>query len=169
MTVLSAVASMIVGRWPSGRVTRRRRRTSGAVAQLGERCNRTAEVRGSTPLSSIRVRQQVGAWDGRRGEYAPAGHRSSEVEHSIRNRAVVSSILTGGSVRGSSSVGRASASQAEGRGFEPRLPLCGSPQEPVTMAGGESRFRARVSLLVEGHTASGRCAGARCAGRRGGR
>lgn len=25
----------------------------GAVAQLGERCNRTAEVRGSTPLSSI--------------------------------------------------------------------------------------------------------------------
>ena len=25
---------------------------------------------------------------------------------------------------GSSSVGRASASQAEGRGFEPRLPLC---------------------------------------------
>jgi hypothetical protein len=55
-------------------------------------------------------------------------HRSSEVEHSIRNRAVVSSILTGGSVRGSSSVGRASASQAEGRGFEPRLPLCGEPQ-----------------------------------------
>ena len=27
-------------------------RWSGAVAQLGERCNRTAEVRGSTPLSS---------------------------------------------------------------------------------------------------------------------
>ena len=26
----------------------------GAVAQLGERCNRTAEVRGSIPLSSIR-------------------------------------------------------------------------------------------------------------------
>ena len=25
----------------------------GAVAQLGERCNRTAEVRGSIPLSSI--------------------------------------------------------------------------------------------------------------------
>lgn len=29
---------------------------SGAVAQLGERCNRTAEVRGSIPLSSIEVR-----------------------------------------------------------------------------------------------------------------
>ena len=27
----------------------------GAVAQLGERCNRTAEVRGSIPLSSIDV------------------------------------------------------------------------------------------------------------------
>src|SRR5580704_16088398 len=27
----------------------------GAVAQLVERCNRTAEVRGSTPLSSIRL------------------------------------------------------------------------------------------------------------------
>jgi hypothetical protein len=25
---------------------------SGAVAQMGERCNRTAEVRGSNPLSS---------------------------------------------------------------------------------------------------------------------
>jgi hypothetical protein len=25
----------------------------GAVAQLGERCNRTAEVRGSIPLSSM--------------------------------------------------------------------------------------------------------------------
>ena len=28
-------------------------RSRGAVAQLGERCNRTAEVRGSIPLSSI--------------------------------------------------------------------------------------------------------------------
>src|SRR5690625_8017712 len=85
---------------------------------------------------------------------APAGgrrHRSSVVEHSIRNRAVVSSIPTGGSlmerqigwrvshvargagsgyslaldlhkeILGSSSVGRASASQAEGSGFAPRL------------------------------------------------
>ena len=64
------------------------------------------------------------------------GHRSSVVEHSIRNRAVVGSNPTGGSAEpvdvylgtprlacGSSSVGRASASQAEGRGFEPRLPL----------------------------------------------
>ena len=31
-------------------------RVRGAVAQLGERCNRTAEVRGSTPLSSIAIR-----------------------------------------------------------------------------------------------------------------
>ena len=30
-------------------------RVRGAVAQLGERCNRTAEVRGSTPLSSIAI------------------------------------------------------------------------------------------------------------------
>jgi hypothetical protein len=38
---------------------RHNRRTPGvrgAVAQLGERCNRTAEVRGSTPLSSISPR-----------------------------------------------------------------------------------------------------------------
>ena len=92
----------------------------GAVAQMGERCNRTAEVRGSIPLSST-VPNRC--------------HRSSGVEHSIRNRAVVGSNPTGGSgqmgasrldlqsERGSSSVGRASASQAEGRGFEPRLPL----------------------------------------------
>jgi hypothetical protein len=34
-------------------------RSRGAVAQLGERCNRTAEVRGSIPLSSTvtRIRQ----------------------------------------------------------------------------------------------------------------
>ncbi len=32
----------------------RRPRERGAVAQLGERCNRTAEVRGSIPLSSTR-------------------------------------------------------------------------------------------------------------------
>ncbi len=63
-------------------------------------------------------------------------HRSSGVEHSIRNRAVLGSNPSGGSRAGtsataagsrsscgSSSVGRASASQAEGRGFEPRLPL----------------------------------------------
>jgi hypothetical protein len=56
----------------------------GAVAQLGERCNRTAEVTGSIPVSSIHT------------TYVER-HRSSEVEHSIRNRAVVSSILTGGS------------------------------------------------------------------------
>ena len=31
---------------------RRPREYRGAVAQLGERCNRTAEVRGSIPLSS---------------------------------------------------------------------------------------------------------------------
>ena len=37
------------GPTPSGRPTGWRR---GAVAQMGERCNRTAEVRGSIPLSS---------------------------------------------------------------------------------------------------------------------
>jgi hypothetical protein len=31
-------------------------RRTGAVAQLGERCNRTAEVRGSTPLGSTSLR-----------------------------------------------------------------------------------------------------------------
>ena len=31
------------------------RRRSGAVAQMGERCNRTAEVRGSIPLGSTTV------------------------------------------------------------------------------------------------------------------
>ena len=35
---------------PGSRTVRRGYR--GAVAQLGERCNRTAEVRGSIPLSS---------------------------------------------------------------------------------------------------------------------
>jgi hypothetical protein len=76
-------------------MARRRRRITGAVAQLGERCNRTAEVRGSTPLSS--TGQAEGRGDGRHAATVPARHRSSEVEHSIRNRAVVSSILTGGS------------------------------------------------------------------------
>jgi hypothetical protein len=28
--------------------------STGAVAQMGERCNRTAEVRGSIPLSSTK-------------------------------------------------------------------------------------------------------------------
>src|SRR3954454_14817275 len=46
--------SRLVSRFPSGpspsdRPARWRR---GAVAQMGERCNRTAEVRGSIPLSS---------------------------------------------------------------------------------------------------------------------
>ncbi len=31
----------------------------GAVAQLGERCNRTAEVRGSNPLSSTIILSQA--------------------------------------------------------------------------------------------------------------
>ena len=31
-----------------------RRESAGAVAQMGERCNRTAEVRGSNPLSSTK-------------------------------------------------------------------------------------------------------------------
>ncbi len=44
--------------------------------------NRTHEVAGSTPAGSI---PETG------------GHRSSAVEHSIRNRAVVGSIPTGGS------------------------------------------------------------------------
>ena len=34
-------------------------RTFGAVAQLGERCNRTAEVRGSIPLSSMASSRDV--------------------------------------------------------------------------------------------------------------
>ena len=54
----------------------------GAVAQLGERLNGIQEVRGSIPLGSI---------DGQ------GCHRSSGVEHSIRNRAVVGSNPTGGS------------------------------------------------------------------------
>src|SRR5690606_31150614 len=112
----------------AGRAGQRRRRY-GAVAQLGERLDRTQEVRGSSPLSSTR-------FAGRYGNGGPGRHRSSVVEHSIRNRAVVGSSPTGGSAEpvavylgtprlacGSSSVGRASASQAEGRGFEPRLPL----------------------------------------------
>src|SRR5512133_2787288 len=32
----------------------------GAVAQLGERCNRTAEVRGSIPLSSMDTKLPLG-------------------------------------------------------------------------------------------------------------
>jgi hypothetical protein len=65
------------------------------------------------------------------------GHSSSVVEHSIRNRAVVSSILTCGSRRssagsvalkgrpcGRNSVGRMPASQAGRRGFESHRPLC---------------------------------------------
>ena len=60
-----------------------RREVSGAVAQLGERCNRTAEVTGSIPVSSMEVKT--------------LSHCSSGVEHSIRNRAVVGSNPTGGS------------------------------------------------------------------------
>jgi hypothetical protein len=40
----------------------------GAVAQMGERCNRTAEVRGSIPLSSTSLgapAKLLGAEDGR--------------------------------------------------------------------------------------------------------
>src|ERR1700693_1923679 len=36
-----------------------RRVHRGAVAQLGERCNRTAEVRGSIPLSSTAFRKLI--------------------------------------------------------------------------------------------------------------
>ena len=93
----------------------------GAVAQLGERFVRNEEVRGSSPLSSMDL-----------------ATLAQLVEHVIRNDGVVGSSPTGGSYGtrrgrvgypgwkvfcGSSSVGRASASQAEGRGFEPRLPL----------------------------------------------
>ena len=93
----------------------------GAVAQLGERFVRNEEVRGSSPLSSMDL-----------------ATLAQLVEHIIRNDGVVGSSPTGGSYGthrgrlgypdwtvfcGSSSVGRASASQAEGRGFEPRLPL----------------------------------------------
>src|SRR6476619_2550671 len=42
----------------------------GAVAQMGERCNRTAEVRGSIPLSSMRRWSRVVAAMGARN---PAG------------------------------------------------------------------------------------------------
>jgi hypothetical protein len=38
---------------------------SGAVAQMGERCNRTAEVRGSNPLSSTKTRLMVSGADTR--------------------------------------------------------------------------------------------------------
>lgn len=37
----------------------RDRRESGAIAQLGERCNGIAEVRGSIPLGSTKSRRQV--------------------------------------------------------------------------------------------------------------
>jgi hypothetical protein len=42
-------AAKITGTSPA-----RKRPRGGAVAQTGERCNRTAEVRGSNPLSSTR-------------------------------------------------------------------------------------------------------------------
>ena len=42
---------------PSGRPAGWRR---GAVAQMGERCNRTAEVRGSIPLSSTSLFNDLG-------------------------------------------------------------------------------------------------------------
>src|SRR4051812_21639664 len=42
----------------NGRIAMGRRRR-GAVAQLGERCNRTAEVRGSTPLGSTIAAVQI--------------------------------------------------------------------------------------------------------------
>jgi hypothetical protein len=57
---------------------------------------------------------------------APSRHSSSVVEHSIRNRAVIGSIPICGSLNercGCSSVGRAPASQAGCRGFEPLHPL----------------------------------------------
>ncbi len=53
---------------------------SGAVAQLGERCVRNAEVRGSTPLGSTLV-----------------ATIAQLVEHVIRNDGVVGSNPTGGS------------------------------------------------------------------------
>ena len=36
----------------------RKQPRDGAVAQMGERCNRTAEVRGSNPLSSTNVKAE---------------------------------------------------------------------------------------------------------------
>ena len=44
--------------------------------------------------------------------------------------------VAGQDVRGNSSVGRASASQAEGRGFEPRFPLQDFVAPPLTCSGG---------------------------------
>jgi hypothetical protein len=60
----------------------RRARTHGDVAQLGERCNRTAEVRGSTPLVSTS---------------ALIATIAQLVERITRNDEVVGSIPTGGS------------------------------------------------------------------------
>ena len=71
----------------------------------------TPEVAGSSPVSPVSPRKGAVAQSGRALESHSRGrgfesrrlhfcHRSSEVEHSIRNRAVVGSIPTGGLVEG---------------------------------------------------------------------
>ena len=87
-------------------------------------------------------------------------HSSSVVEHSIRNRAVKGSIPFCGSglcgrvlwCCGSNSVGRVSASQAEGRGFESRLPLVASANRTVRTPLRE--FRSGVFVIKPCHRVS---------------
>ena len=85
---------------------------------------------------------------GRRGRIARP-HRRAEiaqlVEHATENRGVASSNLALGTITsvgpllaepgGSSSVGRASPCQGEGRGFESRLPLHSQSSHLVDLAG----------------------------------
>ena len=73
-------------------------------------------------------------------------HRSSAVEHAIRNREVVGSIPTGGSRQarlcGRNSVGRMPASQAGRRRFESGRPLFGDTKlRLVSPTPGASRIR----------------------------
>ena len=66
-------------------------------------------------------------------------------------------LLLGWPPRASSSVGRASASQAEGRGFDPRLALQNSRALPRSCVGGAFAFRGRVGL--RGRLGPSGCAG----------
>jgi hypothetical protein len=59
----------------------------GAVAQMGERCNRTAEVRGSIPLGSTTSHLHQSHWHHAAGRKGRLGH-DVQTTHNARLKAI---------------------------------------------------------------------------------
>ena len=100
----------------------------GAVAQMGERCNRTAEVRGSIPLSST---SPAGSTYQKNGGQMPACQIMKSVSRQqpvFRNAAGRSTKLQRCPHRFVPSVSAARAAQGHAKAHKPLLPLRQSPQ-----------------------------------------